>query len=128
MTDIQEFIELEMAKPFKWADTCCCMTADRWIKARSGLSPIQNYGRKYDCESDAKRWMSERGGLLYAILTVMRSSGLSSTESPLEGDVGIIELKDKLCMAIFTGERWFSRDESGFIFAKRDRFVRAWSV
>lgn len=128
MTALSEFLEHELAKPYRDGETDCSNTADRWVQLNRGFSPLGEYGRPVRNTQDVQGWLSERFGLAGAALRVMRLSGLERTLKPQAGDIGLVIIKKEICMAIFTGRVWFSRNERGVMLGKADAFVRAWSV
>ena len=125
---IGDFIKSEIRRPYQDGKTDCTNTADRWIQHARGFSPLARYGRPIRTREDVESWLSERFGLIGGILKVMRQSGFARTEKPKPGDVGLIEIPGFLCVGIFTGQHWFSRNVNGIIFARRDSFLRAWAV
>ena len=117
-----------MAKPYRDGETDCCNTADRWVLLCKGFSPLSRFGRPVKRSEDVQEWLSERWGMAGGVLRVMRVSGLPRTKEPTPGDVGLVKIRKEICMAIFTGKVWFSRNERGIMLAKADSFIRAWSV
>lgn len=128
MPDLSEFLRRELVKPYHDGKTDCSNTADRWVQLNRGFSPLGRYGRPVNNTKDVQEWLSERFGLAGAALRVMRLSGLERTVTPQAGDIGLVIIKREICMAIFTGRVWFSRNERGVMLGKADAFVRAWSV
>lgn len=125
---LARFLLQETAKPFRWGETDCAATADRWVLTARGVSPLRLYGRVHLDAGDAHAWLSERGGLAAAVPRVMRAAGLQRTAKLQAGDVGLVRLADRLCVAIWTGAVWFSRDESGLLGIPEACTRKAWSV
>lgn len=126
--DIAAFIRAEAARPFCWGTTDCARTADRWVLAATGRSPMAVFGRVHGGQRDAEDWLAEPGGIAVATNRIMRSAGFARTRSPVAGDVGLVVHKGKLCMAIHAGRCWFSRDETGLIGAPLSACWKAWRV
>jgi len=63
-----------------------------------------------------------------AVNRVMRGAGFPKTNDPKPGDVGLIVHNGKLCVAVNTGECWFSHDENGLIGAPLNAVWKAWSI
>ena len=126
--EVLDYINQEMVKPYRDGETDCCNTADRWVAACRGFSPLARFGRPVRCAQDVERWLAERWGIIGGVLRVMRASGLPRTNEPVAGDVGLVIIKKEACMAIFTGKMWFARNEHGAMLANRDSFIRVWSV
>jgi len=125
--NIQEFIAAEAEKPFRWGETDCVSTAARWLKIKTGkdFSPLI---AAYETAEEAQRALSDFGGLAVAVNRVMRAAGFSKTEDPLPGDVGLVIHGGKLCVAVNSGQYWFSHDENGLIGAPLNAVWKAWST
>jgi hypothetical protein len=128
MRALQQFISAEMGKSFRWGETDCATTADRWVRSMRGFSPMARFGRQHSGPQDAAQWLSEPGSIAVAVNRVMRAGGFRKTEEPQAGDVGLVFHAGKLCMAICAGDIWFSRDENGFIGAPLGSVWKAWKV
>lgn len=119
------FIEEEKEKPFIWGKTDCASTANRWVILKTGIDPMLD--RKHTTEQEAKEWLMERGNLFKAVSEVIDNAGFLRTTEPSIGDVGLIACNKKLHVAIFTGNFWFSRDETGCLGVQNVPF-RAWEI
>ena len=132
MTDrirqLRKFLASEMAKPFAWGETDCACTTDRWVRSVAGFSPMLIAGRVHGSQQAARDWLAEPGGIAVAVNRVMRAAGLSKTSAPATGDVGLAVHAGRLCMSIFDGRLWLSRDETGFLAAPAEACWKAWKV
>lgn len=126
--DIAEFVAAEAQKPFRWGETDCVSTVDRWIRLRTGLSPLAWVDREYSDAEGAASVLADRGGLAVLVNRAMRSLGFIKTGEPVTGDVGLIIQNGNLCMAIHAGDCWFSHDEHGFIGAPLSTVWKAWRI
>jgi hypothetical protein len=125
---LDEFLRAEAAKPFLWGHTDCALTADRWVTLITGMSPLAVSGRIHRCESDARKWLEEPGGIAVAVNRVMRRAGFVKTKQPIIGDVGLVVHKGKLAVAIHAGSFWFTRDEAGLSGVPLAACWKAWRV
>ncbi len=116
----------EAGKRFVFGDTDCASTVDRWVRARLGFSPFDRYGRRHHDEAEARAWLAEPGSIAVATNRIMRASGIRKTADPKPGDIGLILHEKRLCMAIFTGDLWIARAETGFV-AVRSAW-KAWAI
>lgn len=125
---LQQFLAAEAARPFVWGDTDCASTADRWVRHCTGRSPLALYGRAHRDAAEAKAWLAEAGGLVAAVPRVMRAAGLRLVDDLTAGDVGLIQAGSVACVAIWTGQLWFSRHEGGLLGLPGSCKRRAWRV
>ena len=126
--NINDYLHLEAQKPFRWSETDCASTADRWINLQTGLSPLAQAGLNYGDEFDATAILIERGGFPIIVNRAMKLVGFEKTDAPKVGDVGLILQSGRMCLAIRTETLWFSRDESGLIGAPLDAIWKAWRI
>jgi len=126
--DLTEFIDREMTKPFVPGQTDCANTADRWFTECRGFSAMAAYGRTVRDADDMSEWLNEPGSIVRGMRQVMEMNGCVRTTTPVVGDVGIIIIGMRACIAIMTLNGWWSRDETGFIAADDSYRNIAWSV
>lgn len=127
--NVTEFIGIEMQKPFAWGVTDCASTADRWFEHRHGYSAMTSYGRKTVDEETGREWLAEPGGIIRGMREVLSHAGFARVNgAPLPGDVGIIIVGQRACIAVFDVSHWWSRDTDGFITADDSFRYIAWST
>ena len=126
--DPADFIRAEAGRPFRWGETDCAATVDRWIAMVTGRSPLAAFGRRHADAGEAAAWLAEPGGLPKAVKHVLSAAGLEETAEPRPGDVGLVVQAGKVCVAIFSGHLWFTRDESGLMAAPPEACLKAWRV
>ncbi|PQZ51880.1 hypothetical protein CQ052_05280 [Ochrobactrum sp. MYb15] len=125
---IADFVAAEAQKPFRWSETDCASTVDRWINLKTGRSPLAQAGLIYRDEYDAIAILIERGGFPVIVNRAMRLVGFEKTDNPQTGDVGLILFNGRMCLAIRAENFWFSRDEGGLIGAPLDAIWKAWRI
>lgn len=129
MIGVSAFLETEIQRPFDWGQTDCASTADRWFKIVHGYSPMLQFGRLVMNEELGRAWLAQPGGLLRGIRDVMRYARIPNLHgAPIGGDIGVIIVDNKACIAIYNGDTWQSRDEDGLIFADDSHRFIAWEV
>ncbi len=121
-------MRVAMAAPFAYGKSDCCTTANNWIAREAGVSPLAIAGYDFQNKSQAECAMSANGGIAKATIRAMRRAGLRRTKSPRAGDIGVVEMLGRVCVAIFDGKVWFARDECGAIADARARVVAAWRI
>jgi hypothetical protein len=127
--NVVEFLEQEWSKPFKWGETDCGTTADRWCAVVLGFSPMQRYGRAVADEKSGRDWIAEPGGLLRGSRDVLARAGAKRVKGgPRAGNIGIVIVDNRACIAIYNGELWCSRDDDGFIVANDTYRFIAWEI
>lgn len=123
---LASFLTQEAGKLFKSGSVDCASTVDRWVQLQCGFSPFDRLGRRYANEAEARAWLAEPGGLAVATNRILRKAGLKKTADPKQGDIGLILHGNLLCVAIFTGELWIARTETGFVASRH--CWKAWAL
>ena len=127
--DVRTFINGEIAKPFAWGATDCVATLDRWVQAAAGVSPLDRYGYRHHDQAGARAILAAHDGdLIGALTAAMAAAGLECTTSPQAGDAGMVRIGDLACAAILRDRMWFTRSETGILWAGPSRILRAWRV
>lgn len=120
---IEDFIKLEIKKPFIWGETDCCSTTDRWVKNLIGFSHLEKLNRKSSIE-----WLNEKGMIKPALKAINKFKKLKITEKPEKGDVALLILGNFCAFSIKTENFWFTRNESGIIGAPLNSpILRSWT-
>ena len=123
------FLESEALRPFEWGVTDCATTADRWFASVHGFSPMGRFGRRIIDEETGHAWLGQPGGLLRGVCTVMRRSGIKTCNARVvAGDIGVITVDNRVCIGIYDGALWRSRDVDGLIATDDTHRYKAWEV
>lgn len=126
--NVTEYIALEMQKPFRPGQTDCANTADRWFTLRRGFSAMARFGRQVSSADDMREWATDADALVRGIKDVMSFNDVSETSEPKPGDIGIVVVADRACIALYNGDTWWSRDMDGFIVCDDSYRYVSWSV
>lgn len=102
--------------------------ADRWFTLQMGFSALGRYGRDFGTDAEVDAWLAEPGGIAVAVNRVMRAAGTPRTPTPRLGDVGLALHAERLCMSVFDGRRWYSRDDRGMISMPARACWKAWRI
>lgn len=122
---LDEFIAAEAAAPFAWARFDCTMMCDRWVRLRRSVSPVEAGPIRYRDEASALAILPR---LPLLMNRAMRKAGLSATDAPGAGDVGLVIAAGRIGPAIHAGAFWITRHRDGFWTAPADDFVKAWRI
>lgn len=120
---------------WQWGASDCCAFAGEWIRRATGRDPFGRYRGRYASPLAAQRLIKRSGGFV-PIVGMEMDECFERTQSPRDGDVGIIEapvgLRDRMpvvgaIMAIRSGERWIARSAFG-LQAGSYSTVSAWRI
>jgi hypothetical protein len=126
--NISEYIAAEMEKPFEPGQTDCANTADRWFVMRRGFSAMGHFGRQVHSAADMDEWLTEPLAIIKGVKAVAAANNVPVTTVPKPGDIGIVIVDKRACIALYNGDAWWSRDADGFILADDSYRYIAWSV
>lgn len=125
---LAEFLRQASTQLFCYGKTDCANMVDGCVRQETGISPLETVAYKYVNDYEGRVIISEHGGLARATSKAMRRSGFKRTKSPQVGDVGVIEMFGRECVAIFDGEFWIGRDHTGIPTDPRARVIAAWRI
>jgi hypothetical protein len=128
---------LEEATKLQWQwglHDCALWMADYVARVRGG-DPGAEFRGKYASEFRCGLFLARRGGLLKVVGDVAASIGLSETDDPKRGDIGVIwapalnmgRVKMEPTSAIYLGGNWARFSHLGLIVGDA-KFISAWSV
>lgn len=127
---LSEFLSLTRPE-WDWRTHDCCRWGDRWVQARGHRSPIEALELIYDSERSAMRRIAEGGGLVALWDDGLALCGVSRTDAPTVGDIGVIDAETDVgpceAVAICTGSRWAFLSLRGLSFSDAMP-VQAWAL
>lgn len=126
--NVTEYIAAEMRKPFEPGQTDCANTADRWFMMQRGFSAMEHFGRQVHNADDMEQWLSEPRAIIKGMKDVAAANGVHVTNEPKSGDIGIVIVGNRACIALYNGNGWWSRDADGYIVTDDSYRYIAWSV
>jgi hypothetical protein len=121
--NISDFMAAEYRNPGSESAGRCCYMVDRWLQAARGLSPMAAHGW-----AGVSRERVQETNVARAVARALYRSGLTATDDPKPGDIGIIVYMGRVCAALHDGQHWVSYDDDGFIAAPLFSYRRAWAV
>jgi hypothetical protein len=131
---LREFLALPHR--FRWGgvggDDCTTFCAS-WIEEFTGIDPIARLRGTYSTGDGAARLIAEAGGLIALAAGRIEPLGWRLTDSPADGDVGVIlapsglDQDVKQIAAVRFGPLWATLGPRGVV-AKKADFVAAWRL
>ncbi|HWY14442.1 MAG TPA: hypothetical protein VNX86_04790 [Rhizomicrobium sp.] len=129
--DLSAFLAREASLPFVWGvHDCATFIADWYVAATGAPDPIAEYRGTYADEAQClARW--GRGYVLRMATRVIARLGLPRTIAPVEGDIGLVALREGMdrtvCCAIRT-RGWVMRGETGLTRLPVKDALSAWRI
>lgn len=125
---LTEFISRHVDAPFVWGEADCALFLADWWMENHDFDPASHLRGAYSTEAGKSDIVASRGSLALLVSDICSSIGAREILRHSEinaGDFGIIAPG---VGAIFNGQYWVARSESGLIFTQRARVWRAWSI
>jgi hypothetical protein len=126
---LQQFLDEYARREWDWATTNCCLAAADWIVANGRSDPASELRGSFATEADCRALIVGAGGVVHLFGDAVEAIGLT-TGAPVAGSVGVIGSANNVhrqWAAIYDGQRWQVRLQSGFVpFVARP--LRVWSV
>lgn len=125
---LDEFIARHVDVPFVWGKADCALFLADWWRENHGTDPASHLRGAYSTEIEKSDIVSRGGSLVLLVDRICTNIGAREVFRHSEikpGDFGIIAPG---VGAIFTGEYWAARAETGLILTQRARVWRVWSI
>lgn len=125
---IEDFISRYIDEPFAWGQSDCALFLADWWKENHGIDPASHLRGTYSTEAGKSDIVSGRGSLVFLVEDICKSIGAIDVlchSDVKSGDFGIIAPG---VGAIFTGDYWVARSETGLILTQKARVWRVWSI
>lgn len=115
------------ATPFVWGTSDCATSVLRYAEAASGRSvavPPTHKGPK-----TARLLLALNGGFARYAAALLGELGLTQTDTPARGDVGLIDIPEQgLTMCLCLGNGWIAKGDREVLFIKDLKPAIAWKV
>lgn len=125
MHDLADYLRASGARPFAWGACDCCTWVCDWVVLRRGVDPAARWRGRYRTARAAHRNL--KNGLVSVASESMASAGLSATDDPQPGDVGVVLTGQGQSLAIKTVTGWAGKAETGVVVAPFP-VLAAWTV
>jgi hypothetical protein len=129
---LSAFLEAAASKPYALGSHDCMLLPADWVLAVTGRDPAAAWRGRYGARRDLVRILGDAGGLPALAASGAKAAGLTETEEPRPGDVGVVMALtaegDKPVGAICVGAgRWAALKAAGVEVAAFEP-VKAWRV
>ena len=116
--------EAKRFQPGTW--DCCLMVAD-WVKENTGIDGAAPWRGRYATRIGFLRHLKAGGGVEGVVSRGAAVAGLSETEEPQRGDIGVIDVGQGQTGAICLGSRWVTAGPRG-VAVLTGPHTKAWRV
>lgn len=123
-----DFLEAMAARPFADGRHDCLLTVADWVRSVIGRDPAAPFRGRYRTVLGRERLLRRLGGMEAAMRDGAARVGLSATDRPVSGDVGLIRHRGQALAAIHTDGLWAVQSSAGLTVLCADAVVQAWSV
>lgn len=124
---LRAYVDAAQAEPVVWGVSDCSAWPAAWVAQETGRKvPLPRYGSR----EDAHAIIGKAGGLVHVWTAIAQRVGLSTTQSPALGDVGVVALSDRDIGGIFAHDGiLFVRTDAGRVIGLRPKkILAAWSL
>jgi hypothetical protein len=124
---LSTFLRQGGAHPFVWGELDCCLWPSDWVRLRRGIDPAASLRGRYRTALGARRHIARAGGWEALTRRLAEQAGLSETDTPNAGDIGLVESEQGPMLAIRTATGWACKGLRSIVVAPFKPIV-AWSV
>ncbi len=127
MACLNTFLAQAEGKRFQPGTWDCCLLVADWVKANTGIDGASPWRGRYATRIGYLRHLKAGGGVAGVVARGADLAGLSRTDEPRRGDIGVIEATDGPTAAICLGSRWMTVGRKGVAVVTAGA-VTAWGV
>jgi hypothetical protein len=125
--DLVAFLRAGAGRRFVWGECDCLLWMAEWVSVRIGVDPARELRGAYRNALAAKRIVDSAGGELALVSDLARRVGLSFTDDPLPGDIGLVKTDFGYVGAIRLLRGWAIKADLGVALVSHPARA-AWSV
>lgn len=128
MASLDTFLEEALAKSFHDRDWNCALMVATWVERATGIDPAGPWRGRFTTRLGWLRILKREGGLVAVMAKGAALAGLTETNEPKRGDVGVVRQRggvDTACICL--GSRWAFTDARG-LGVRGGEPVKAWVV
>ena len=94
----------------------------------TGIDGAAHLRGRYSSRAGAEAFGRLSEGHIAAVGDCAARAGLSRTDHPVAGDIGVLAVRDHEFAGLFLGDRWAVKTLDGVTFLARPKVLAAWSV
>lgn len=125
--ELTAYLRSALSLIFDFGECDCALWAANWIVQRRGIDPAAPIRGRYKTRLGCMRLATRNGGFVAFTRTLLGAAGLSETDDPKPGDVGVIETPLGPALGIKTHRGWAWKSKRGFMVVPA-KHIAAWSV
>lgn len=126
---LMAFWDSSMSFQFAWGTKDCCIETAEWVDTSCSLSIADTWRGTYSTEAEAAALLAENGGMVAMVGAELEAAGLTPTDAPVYGDVGVVEINGNAFCSIMTpAGRWRARQPLGFYYVRSPVVLGAWAL
>lgn len=129
-----DYLKAAADRRFVYGDHDCCTFPGDWVRLCGHPDPVHEWRGLYSTEAEAQALIADAGGLAELWTRGMARTICQMTESPAEGDIGVIKVLGESGPVenggIFTGKRWAFLSPNGIFVSSIDPafIVKVWHI
>jgi len=133
MDIVEEHLIKWRRSSFKWGKSDCMLAIADYLEGRFNIDCASHYRGKYNSRASCRELTNYNGNIIRVFESGVAKIGLATTDNPVRGDVGIIEVeecgKQIEIAALCLGDGfWGIRALRGVIITKTVKLIKGWSV
>lgn len=117
---------------WEWGERDCLLWLGTWAQRNTGIDGGAPWRGRYRTALGCIRTLNRSGGMEACIERGAALAGMTETDSPLAGAVGLIETHTPKGLApvgaLFTGQRWAVLTPGRGVLSIRTSPLRAWNL
>lgn len=110
---LTDYLREASGRRFEWGRCDCVTFVCDWIVAQRGVDPAAVFRGQYRSGVKAAENLADNGGIVEAVGKFFAGAGLTATNDPKPGDVGVVSMRRPTCAVYVGGGKWASKGRRG---------------
>lgn len=129
MSDIiAKHLRMWAGSDFVWGKSDCCIVLADYVLDVTGRDGAAHLRGRYSSREEAEVVGGLAEGHMAAVGDCAARAGLSMTDEPRRGDIGVLAIRDHEFAGLFLGDKWAAKSIDGLMFLSKPKVLAAWAV
>lgn len=125
---IAKHLRLWASSEFVWGKSDCCIVLADYVLDVTGRDGAAHLRGCYSSREGAEQVGRLAEGHVAAVGDCAARAGLSMTNEPLRGDIGVMAVRGHEFAGLFLGDKWAVKSLDGLMFLSRPKVLAVWAV
>lgn len=125
---IAKHLRIWASSEFVWGKSDCCIVLADYVQDVTGRDGASHLRGRYNSREEAEAVGRLAEGHVAAVGDCAARAGLSATDGPQRGDIGVLVVRGHEFAGLFLGDKWAMKSLDGLMILSKPKVLAAWAV